>query len=384
MSEQINITPTVTPTMGLVQFDHGGETVRYYNNSASELPAGTPIVQGDLFGVPVRPIRPYEWGALMIEGSMLFPKSATDAGLTAGAKAFWDNINLIATSTPGANTYLGKVEYGMGANGTPGAIATADTIVYIQVEAAANGGGLSTGGTLDVFAVSATPIAPLGTIRDLPDGRRFRYAQAGASNITRALMQQTAVADSKFLDITQTGHAQTAGAFSITVLCTTGSALPANYFAGGTLLVTTGTNVGDEYTIASSSLEATDTLLDLVLNEPLRNAIAATDKISILPNRWKSTVVVPVTTATAAAAGVPLVDVTAANYYWAQTKGNAPLIVDTGDTLVVGGKAGIPATNAVAGACGTATATAYAFPVYGTVRWIAAAAEPALIALELE
>ena len=138
MGESYSATPTVTPTMGLVQFDHGGETVRYYNNSASELPAGTPIIQGDLFGVPVRPIPAYSVGALMIEGAMLFPKSATDAGLTAGAKGYWDATNSIATSIAAGNRYLGKVECGLGADGTPLSIATADTIVYIQVEAVAD------------------------------------------------------------------------------------------------------------------------------------------------------------------------------------------------------------------------------------------------------
>ncbi len=246
------------------------------------------------------------------------------------------------------------------------------------------GGILGGGVPQDTYATSATQNYQLGTIRETTDGRRFRYARAGAGAITRALMQETAVADTKFIDITQTGHAQVVGATAITVLVTTGSAVALNYFAGGKMLVTTGTNAGDIYDIVSSVIESTDTKLDLVLATPLRNAIAATDKVTILPNRWQATVVMPVTTATAAAAGVPLVDVAATYFYWAQTRGPAPLIVDTGDTLVLGGKAGIPATNAVAGACGTATATAYAFPVYGTVRWIAAAGEPALINLELE
>ena len=390
MSEIVSVTPSVTPTMGLVQFDHGGETVKYYNNSASTLPAGTPIIQGNLFGVPWRPILPYSDGTLAIEGAMLCPKSGTDAGLTAGADAYWDSVNSIATSVVSGNVWFGKVERGMGANGTPGSIATADTSVYIQVEAVnavwgANYGAILAGGVAqDIFTASATQNYNIGTIHDTPDGRRFRYSKAGGVNITRALMQQAGVADSKFIDITQTGHAQAVGATSITTLCTTGSASAANAFAGGKMIVTTGTNLGDIYDIVSSTLESTDTLMDLVLAQPLRHIIAATDKVTLIPNRNMSTVVAIATTLTAAAAGVPLVDVTAAYYYWAQTRGPAPLIVDTGDTLVVGGKAGVPATDAIAGTCGTTTATAYAFPVYGTVLWIGTAAEPALINLELE
>jgi hypothetical protein len=236
----------------------------------------------------------------------------------------------------------------------------------------------------DIYTASATQNFAIGTIRETSDGRRFRYSKAGGGNITRALMQQSAAAISNFIDVTQTGHAQVIGATAITILCSTGSANAANYFAGGKLIVTTGTNLGDIYNIVSSTLETTDTLMDLVLAEPLRHAIAVTDKVTLIPNRNQSTIVATATTLTGSAAGVPLVDVTAGYYYWAQTRGPAPIIVDTGDTLVVGGKAGVPATDAIAGTAGVATATGYAFPVYGTVLWIGTAAEPALINLELE
>jgi hypothetical protein len=257
-------------------------------------------------------------------------------------------------------------------------------VLPINQGSGSGSGILAAGTSQDTYAASATQNYALGSPRDFSDGRRFRYAQAGASNITRALMQQSAALNTFFSDITQTGHAQVAGATAITILCTTGSAVAANYFAGGKLLVTTGTNKGDTYPVVSSALEGTDTLMDLVLGEPLRNAIAATDKVTLIPNRWSNTIVVPATTATGAPAGVPAVDVTAAYFYWAQTRGPAAMIVDTGDTLVVGGKGGIPATDAVAGAVGAATATAYAFPFYGTVMSIGVAGETALINLELE
>lgn len=369
---------------------HGEETIDFIPDATIDygagvgngVPFGGVVVVGQLAAIAIIPLPAGVMGALAICGVFSFPKANGDAGLTSGALAFWDNTNHVASSIATENSYLGKVE-------PPGSLST-DLVVRVSILplAVAGGSGPNTivgGVTQAVTAVSATQNYGIGSILDLPDGRRFRYAQAGAANITRALMQQSAAVNTSFTDITQTGHAQVVGATAITVLCTTGSANPVNYFAGGKLIVTTGSgSLGDIYDIVSSALEVTDTLMDLVLAQPLRNAIAATSKVTLIPNRWSNTIVVPATTATGAAAGVPLVDVTAANYYWSQTKGPAPLIVDTGDTLVVGGKAGIPATNAVAGACGTTTATLYAFPVYGTVMWIAAAAEPALISLELE
>jgi len=317
------------------------------------------------------------------------------------ANATGDQVNVILRNSNRTRKMIAAAAISFGANvyaAASGKVASTGTLLEgVALEAATAAGdvievlptgsavvGTTSGTSQDTYSISATQNYLLGTIRELADGRRFRYAKAGASNITRALMQQSAALDTHFSDITQTGHAQVAAATSITTLCTTGSAVAANYFAGGRLIVTTGTNLGDSYPIISSALESTDTLMDLVLGEPLRNAIAATDKVTLIPNRWFNTIVVPVTTATGAAAGVPLVDVTAAYFYWAQTKGPCPIIVDTGDTLVVGGKGGIPATNAVAGAVGTATATAYAFPFYGMVMSIGTAAEPALINLELE
>jgi hypothetical protein len=241
-----------------------------------------------------------------------------------------------------------------------------------------------------IYEQSATQNDHIGTKLVFPDGRVFRYAQCGAVAITRNLMQQGpdpaaagSPSSSKFLSITQTGYPQVAGDTDITVLVTTGSAVPDNAFAGGFVQFTTGTNK-DTYRVLASKLDATDTELHLLLDSPIRNAIAATAKMTVTPPRWYKTIVTPVTTATEAAAGVPLIDVTISYYYWAQTKGPCPMTVDTGDTLVIGGMAGIPATNAVAGTCGNATATGYAFPVYGRVLAISAADETALIDLLLD
>lgn len=362
-----------TPSVGTATFvaptNRDVHTIDWTNNTGSDVNAGDIVVVG---GVPMQAVRAINAGLIGALAYLNVVTAVKDGSAFAQMdKVLWNANGKVASATTGVK---------MGFAIKAALAGDANVIVRLAPEANAGGAGFAQ----DTFAVSATQLYPLGTVRDLPDGRKFRYSQAGASNITRGLMQQSSVLVSNFSDITQTGHAQVAGATAITTLCTTGSASPANYFAGGYLLVTTGTNINDKYPIVSSTLEVTDTLMDLVLGEPLRNAIAATDKVTLVANRWKSTIVTPVTTATAAVAGVPPVDVTAANFYWAQTKGPASMTVDTGDTLVVGSKGGIPATDAVAGAVGVTTATAYAFPFYGTVMTIGAAGESALINLELE
>ncbi len=394
MADSTNFGPT--PSTGLTDFkaitNQDYHTMPWTNSTGSNVAASDIVNVNGVIGMAVGDIDGGKSGTLVILTVVNVRKK--HEAVSQGAAIYWDPTGdpCNATAGSGAATGTATNAYFMGR-----AIADAligDERLRVLMIPNANGmtafsaetfGNVASGGIdQDIYTASATKNYDLGTIRQFSDGRRFRYSQAGASNITRALMQQTAVADSKFLNIAQTGHSQTAGATSITVLCTTGSAVAANYFAGGRFTVLTGTNIGDSYLIVSSSLQATDTLLNLVLGEPLRNNIATTDKTAVTPNRWKSTVVVPTTTATAAAAGVPLIDVTAAYYYWAQTKGAAPMIVDTGDTLVIGAKAGIPGTDAVAGTAGVATATAYAFPTYGTVLYISVADQSALINLELE
>ena len=202
MSETVTFTPSVTPTMGLVQFDHGGETVKYYNNSASELPAGLPIIQGGLFGVPVRPIAAYSWGALVIEGSMTGPKAANDAGLTAGALAYWDAGNSVFTSTGSGNTYAGKVEYGMGTNGTPGAIATADTVVWVQIEAAANASG-----SVGLGALPRATVAAAGTNVGTAGALATGFNSVTAADGTKGVVLPTAPAAGTVVRVKNTANA---------------------------------------------------------------------------------------------------------------------------------------------------------------------------------
>jgi predicted RecA/RadA family phage recombinase len=385
-----------TASVGLADFEsimnQDYHTMPYTNATGTDIANGDIVNVNGVLGMAVGPIDKLKSGTLVILTTINVRKKYE--AISQGAAIYWDATGDPYLGTTGAGAATGTATGNLFMGRAIVAALIGDERVRVLMIPNANGmtaftsttiGNVISGGIeQDVWTASATQNYALGTVRQFSDGRRFRYCQAGASGITRALMQQTAVADSKFLDITQTGHSQTAGSKSITVLCTTGSAVAANYFTGGHLLVTTGTNAGDIYPILTSTLEVTDTLLDLVLSEALRNNIAATDKIAVIPNRWKKTVVVPTTTATAAPAGVPLIDVTASYYYWAQVRGPAPLFVDTADTIVVGSKVGIPATNAVAGAGGVTTATAFAYPIYGTVMWIAAAGEPALVNLEIE
>ncbi len=228
----------------------------------------------------------------------------------------------------------------------------------------------------------------LGTSLELWDGRKFRYAKAGGTALVQAYMNQTAVQESKMVEIAQTGHAQIAGSTHLTVLCTTGSAAEENAFSGGYLNCNkvSPAVLGDFYGIISSKLQTTDTLLDLELDTPFRNAMLATGEITLCYSRWYKSVVTPTATSTACVNGVALCPVPAGYFYWSQVKGPCPLVVDTGDTLEIGSYVGNPRTSAVAGAAGpvTTVTTEQLRTIWGRTMSIATAGEPAIVDLMLE
>ena len=141
--------------------------------------------------------------------------------------------------------------------------------------------------------------------------------------------------------------------------------------------------LGDYYMIVKSKM-VSETLIDIWLDSPIRNAVAANGLVSFVQNKYHTVVVAPATTLTSRPAGVPLCPVPIGHYFWAQTKGPCPMITDTGDTVTVGAMGGVPATNAVAGAVGAATATLYAFPIYGRVLQVGAADTCSVIDLMIE
>lgn len=140
-------TPSITPDNWMVQFRGNGETVLYTNTTASELPAGTPIIQGNLFGVPTSPIPAYKTGALAIEGNMRFPKTSGDGGMAVGTLAYWDDTNHVLSPTASGNTYVGKLS---------ATAADTDVFAWCQVEAVANAAGVLAWGVIPSATVAAT------------------------------------------------------------------------------------------------------------------------------------------------------------------------------------------------------------------------------------
>jgi hypothetical protein len=283
------------------------------------------------------------------------------------------------------------------------------------------------GGTIDanlggqvtnqgIYVASATQNYMLGTLYKSKTGKCFRYSYNGAVAIplldaTHGNLQQSSVNASTlnalFVNKAQTVNYATAavGNTEITVDCTTGgiaAGLVDNYFAGGRMSVKAGAGIGDAYDIVASKLDcasgtATDTNLHLLLATPIRTALAATSYITLRPNAWNGTIIAP-TTISGKVAGVCVApypfSTTSATvvpvnyYYWAQTKGEAPVLID--GTVVVG-QSVVP-SGSIAGAVaasaqtvvGTTSAVTAMLQIVGIVRDIGATQNIGLIDLMLE
>lgn len=235
---------------------------------------------------------------------------------------------------------------------------------------------------IGIYETSSDQKYALGTLLEYNDGRAFQYARAGAIALVKAYMTSAEAVDAKLIDELQgtSGTSVEVGDYEITVDITTGITLAEDELADGILVVNKATGMGDVYKIRASKVQSTDTLLDILLETPIRTAWAADTEITISKHPCWDVVVTP-TTRAGIVTGVPLVAVTANYWCWLQVRGLTPLYVDTSETLIVGHPAGFPGTPNVAGAIGDIEAATDEY--WGTPAAVATEAEVALIDLKI-
>lgn len=166
-----------------------------------------------------------------------------------------------------------------------------------------------------IYEFSTTQQAPLGTRLEMSD-RVFYYGFAAASVPAGAMLcatQPVASAQSGLLKIAATSA-------GIKVLTMTNSAsVAANFYAEGWFGVSTGTNGGETYRVRSNVVGTTGA--SLTIYDGLNTAITSGTNFFLLPNDYANCVVG--SQGLGFAVGVPLVNITASSYFWAQSWGPA-------------------------------------------------------------
>lgn len=243
-----------------------------------------------------------------------------------------------------------------------------------------------------LFTPTASQKFALGTILEADDatGRMWRYCKAGTEPLTRAFMNASEAPSANGLEIEQTAYSHSVGDMLFNILLTTSHGYSDHELIDGLLYInksaTAGSTVGDYYIIKDNKIITNDTVMQIELADEggLRTAISGTttaDEISLIKSPYRDVVVNP-TSQAAMVVGVNNVDVTASYYFWGQYRGPCALIVDDGDTVVIGEPIGKAGTAGTAGAGGL-IANDGTDCTWGTVMTVGAGGEPSLVMLNL-
>ena len=173
---------------------------------------------------------------------------------------------------------------------------------------------------------------PLGTMGFTNDGRTYRYANVGGSDLDPGKL---AIA----VDITSTHEDIAVNTFLIgenTMTVTAGATVSANEYDEGFVNVTSGTGQGIMYGIKSHTTVSGSGSVVLTLNDLIAVTAASGTKVTLVHNKYKDIIVSDGTLADLAV-GVPNVTLGGDGFGWIQTGGLCSVLND-GTTTVVAGK----------------------------------------------
>lgn len=213
-----------------------------------------------------------------------------------------------------------------------------------------------------LFEESATPNHRVGACLKLADGRVFHYAKAGAGALAAGKLCMSVPPPSGHEDVDTS--AQSVGDKEVTVTLNT-TAMTVGFYNEGYISTRETGGVGQTLKIKETAAQAATTgTSKLTLYDPIRTALLATGQADLLPNPFMG--VVHSATEENGPAGVPLIAVTAAYYFWLQTYGIATVLCDgavpLGITVVAGTVAGSVAVLSTA----TTDVAGALFPLVGT------------------
>ena len=188
--------------------------------------------------------------------------------------------------------------------------------------------------TNDVYNQTANPEGGLqfGTIGVDEFGDVYRYAQIGASNVTAGKLQLAPVAKTNHHNVAAAAAVALDGKNRTVTLTLGATAAVAGEYEGGLLVASDASPEGEVYRITKSSAADSSGVLTVVVDRPFVSAIATTSEFTVVHNPWNG--VVEEAVATRAAAGVPLIDMTATYYGWLKVRGVAAVLA--GGTIAIG------------------------------------------------
>lgn len=198
----------------------------------------------------------------------------------------------------------------------------------------------------DARKINVNKLHDLGTVAETADGRVYRYAQAGGSNLAAGLANtSTAKVTNHTNNAVATAAAVGDRQINITLAGATATTL--DQYADGFLVVNDSAGVGCAYRIEGNPVIAGSGTGIVQLSEGIATALTTSSKVSLQYNPFGLAIVHAGSTSALFCNGTNNVAVTAAYYYWSQTGGPASVL---SDGVIGKGSGAILTSNAVAGA----------------------------------
>lgn len=177
----------------------------------------------------------------------------------------------------------------------------------------------------DIRTISSTPGGEaLGQAGSTSDGRVYRYALAGASNLAAAELQVNADVDTNVVNKT-VAAAAAVGVQQVSV--NVSGAVVANAYAGGYFTINDATGEGISYYINGNTGASGSGTITVTLREAITVALTTSSEYTLTVSPFANTVI-SATDQADQPLGVPNIAVTAANYYWIQTGGVGSVLWD--------------------------------------------------------
>lgn len=195
----------------------------------------------------------------------------------------------------------------------------------------------------------------LGELYIDPWGRKFRYVQAGTSALVTGELLQEAAENTNYRSMV----VQAAVAIGDTMIPVTlgGTAVTANQFESGDLVVESSTGIGQAFKIVRHDVQTSTTgTCKFYVDRAVKIALTTSSQVSVRKNAYDGVIQYPATTQTGGAVGIALYAMTGAYYGWIQSGGPGVALFDTG-TNTSNGVTGIVPSAAVAGSVKPAAAS---------------------------
>lgn len=214
----------------------------------------------------------------------------------------------------------------------------------------------------DLYSADTVQQHPLGTLGISTIGDRFRYVQAGGTALVTGHLLQESAEDTNYRSMV----VQAAAAIGATEISVTlgGTAVTANQFDEGTLLVESSTGLGQKFNIKSHTVQTSTTgTCTFTVDRPVAIALTTSSQVSVRKNAFDAVIDFP-TTPTGGPVGVALYALAASSYGWVQSGGNTGVLFDTGVNTSADVTRLIPSQD-VAGSVSPDAAANVASPVVG-------------------